>query len=308
MGEDQRQEPAAAGSAKPMFTVSQWRDLLLKALAIPQRDLILPDHLVPMSRQHRSLRAAFVTEKHSAVLIVCFPVEFVSESTPVELCFPVTLRGSNLRVHGGQVSLPGGRCDEGETFPETAARETWEEIGLLATEYDILGTMLPVFSFPTNSWVHPVVALAKKPLRPYIASPTEVQSIHYLFLSQLIFHSGDSHFAHRFRNSSGGSWDSPAYFTSPSPKKVAPVIIPPRESRMETSSTSPSTQVQATVHPLQSVSREPVVWGMTALVVGELIVRLAAVCGVSLQSNGIWVSHQVHEKAPAANAQQLSKL
>lgn len=283
MDDDQSLEHASRGR----FTVAQWRELLLKALAIPQRDLILPDHLVPMSRQHRNLRSAFVTEKHSAVLVLCFPVEFVSESTPVDLCFPVTLRGSNLRVHGGQVSLPGGRCDEGETFPETAARETWEEIGLQATEYEVLGTMLPVFSFPTNSWVHPVVALAKKPLRPYIASPTEVQSIHYLFLSQLIFHSKESHFAHRFRNSTGGSWDSPAYFTSPTPKKVSPVTIP----LGTPASTSTSTQV--VVHPLDSVSKEPVVWGMTALVVGELIVRLAAVCGISLQSNGTWVSHQV---------------
>ena len=36
---------------------------------------------------------------------------------------PLTVRGSALRHHTGQVSLPGGRLDAGETVEQAALRE-----------------------------------------------------------------------------------------------------------------------------------------------------------------------------------------
>src|SRR5271155_4136952 len=39
-------------------------------------------------------------------------------------------RPAELRAHGGQWALPGGRCDPGESFEETALRELEEELGL----------------------------------------------------------------------------------------------------------------------------------------------------------------------------------
>ena len=42
----------------------------------------------------------------------------------------LTRRSDNLRSHTGQVALPGGRCDPGETPWQTALREAQEEIGL----------------------------------------------------------------------------------------------------------------------------------------------------------------------------------
>ena len=42
----------------------------------------------------------------------------------------LTRRADTLRRHTGQVALPGGRCDPGETPWETALREAHEEIGL----------------------------------------------------------------------------------------------------------------------------------------------------------------------------------
>ena len=40
-----------------------------------------------------------------------------------EATFLLTKRTDRLRAHGGQWALPGGRCDAGETFIETALRE-----------------------------------------------------------------------------------------------------------------------------------------------------------------------------------------
>lgn len=60
----------------------------------------------------------------------------------------VTLRPANLRRHGAQYALPGGRLDAGETEVEAALRETSEELGLNLEQRDILGRL---DDFPTRS-------------------------------------------------------------------------------------------------------------------------------------------------------------
>ncbi len=43
---------------------------------------------------------------------------------------PLTLRHSALGQHGGQISLPGGSVDAGETAADAACRELDEELGV----------------------------------------------------------------------------------------------------------------------------------------------------------------------------------
>jgi 8-oxo-dGTP pyrophosphatase MutT (NUDIX family) len=53
-----------------------------------------------------------------------------------------TRRTDRVESHKGQVSFPGGACDEGETTPEqTALREAEEEIGLLPSDVRVLGRL-----------------------------------------------------------------------------------------------------------------------------------------------------------------------
>src|SRR5688572_13000108 len=53
-----------------------------------------------------------------------------------------TRRTDIVESHKGQVSFPGGACDEGETTPEqTALREADEEIGLQANDIKVLGRL-----------------------------------------------------------------------------------------------------------------------------------------------------------------------
>src|SRR5262245_25616013 len=53
-----------------------------------------------------------------------------------------TRRTDTVESHKGQVSFPGGACDEGETTPEeTALREAAEEIGLDPNEVKVLGKL-----------------------------------------------------------------------------------------------------------------------------------------------------------------------
>jgi 8-oxo-dGTP pyrophosphatase MutT (NUDIX family) len=75
----------------------------------------------------------------------------------------LTVRADRLR-HGGQVSLPGGVVDDGETFQEAALREAEEEVGLAPETVRILGALTPL-DIPVSGFrLHPIVgALPTKP-------------------------------------------------------------------------------------------------------------------------------------------------
>jgi 8-oxo-dGTP pyrophosphatase MutT (NUDIX family) len=74
-----------------------------------------------------------------------------------------TRRTDTVESHKGQVSFPGGGCDEGETTPEqTALREADEEIGLQPKDVRVLGR-LPNLITITYFRVTPVVGVVKWP-------------------------------------------------------------------------------------------------------------------------------------------------
>ena len=92
--------------------------------------------------------------KRAAVAIV-----IAEADEPGEAAFLLTRRTPKLRAHGGQWALPGGRVDPGETIEQTALRELHEELGVLASTDDILGTL---DDYPTRSGylIAPVVVWA----------------------------------------------------------------------------------------------------------------------------------------------------
>ena len=53
----------------------------------------------------------------------------------------LTRRAADLRAHGSQWALPGGRCDAGETPAEAALRELHEEVGLELVPDAVLGLL-----------------------------------------------------------------------------------------------------------------------------------------------------------------------
>lgn len=77
---------------------------------------------------------------------------------------PLTVRGSGLRNHTGQVSLPGGRVDEGETIEAAALREAEEEIGVARDTVLVLGRLTPLHIPVSNYLLHPVIGFV--PSRP----------------------------------------------------------------------------------------------------------------------------------------------
>lgn len=76
----------------------------------------------------------------------------------------LTQRTAHLIHHGGQISFPGGRMEEGDPDPEAAAlRETEEEIGLPPSAIDVIGR-LDDYATMTGFHIVPVVGLLRPPL------------------------------------------------------------------------------------------------------------------------------------------------
>ena len=76
----------------------------------------------------------------------------------------LTVRGSGLRNHTGQVSLPGGRVDQGESIEAAALREAKEEIGVDPHAVEVLGRLTPLHIPVSGFLLHPVVGFTS--MRP----------------------------------------------------------------------------------------------------------------------------------------------
>jgi 8-oxo-dGTP pyrophosphatase MutT (NUDIX family) len=144
-------------------------DRLAEGLKHPRATANAPSPFAPRLSYGRHRGPAAHNARPAAVTILFYPIDGVWH-------IPLTLRPEHLHDHGGQVSLPGGRLEDGETFVEAACRELYEEIGVAASQLDILGSLSPTYVFASNYRVDPLVACVhNRPLfRP---DPLEVAEI-----------------------------------------------------------------------------------------------------------------------------------
>ena len=105
----------------------------------------------------------------AAALVLLYPADG-------GMALPLTVRASGLARHAGQISLPGGATDPGETLAEAALREASEEIGVDPARVEVLGELTPVHVLVSGFTVHPVVGISRE--RPtFVAAPGEVEEI-----------------------------------------------------------------------------------------------------------------------------------
>lgn len=111
-----------------------------------------------------------IRPKQAGVLILVYPVAD-------DLRFVLTRRSEMLARHKGQISLPGGAQEPGESLARTALRETCEELGISRANIKIVGAALTPLFIPISGFrATPFVAFT--PTRPPIhANAHEVVEI-----------------------------------------------------------------------------------------------------------------------------------
>jgi 8-oxo-dGTP pyrophosphatase MutT (NUDIX family) len=103
---------------------------------------------------------------------------------PNGISVPLTVRASGLRRHAGQISLPGGATDPGETLAEAAVREAHEEVGVNPADVRVLGELTPVHVLVSGFTLHPIVAVSD--VRPvFTPAPHEVEAVLEVTLEDL---------------------------------------------------------------------------------------------------------------------------
>ncbi|MCX6552287.1 MAG: CoA pyrophosphatase [Acidobacteria bacterium] len=112
----------------------------------------LPAQMAMAPQPRHGWKPGFAPEgsRPAAALLVLYPVNGAATLL-------LTKRTSHLPQHKGQVSLPGGALDAGETVEEAALREAHEEIGLPPASVSLIGRLTPIH-IPVSGYVlNPVV-------------------------------------------------------------------------------------------------------------------------------------------------------
>jgi 8-oxo-dGTP pyrophosphatase MutT (NUDIX family) len=115
--------------------------------------------------------------RQGSVLLLLFQQE-------EDIYFPMIKRPSYAGVHGGQVSLPGGKAEPGETAMQTALREGEEEIGIVSDKVTVLGQLSSFNVVVSNIYITPIVG-AYDGVPEFIPDPHEVDHVLLGSVSQL---------------------------------------------------------------------------------------------------------------------------
>ena len=94
--------------------------------------------------------------RHAAGLLLVFPYDRRPHVV-------LTRRADTLGRHAGQVSLPGGAIEPGETEEQAALREAHEETALALDDVRVLGALTPVDLPASGFRLHPIVAALDRP-------------------------------------------------------------------------------------------------------------------------------------------------
>lgn len=142
-----------------------------RALALPRPGRAAQMRMAPRPRLGNMFPLPpALRPKEAGVLILLYP-------DSDDLHFFLTRRTERVETHKGQISLPGGAQEAGESLAQTALRETREELGIPTAPIELLGDALTPLYIPVSGFrATPFVAFT--PTRPDLHwNKTEVVEI-----------------------------------------------------------------------------------------------------------------------------------
>jgi 8-oxo-dGTP pyrophosphatase MutT (NUDIX family) len=171
--------------------VARLEDRLGRELPGPEAQ----DRLAPVPRREWPAGFDIARIRHAAGLLLVFPKTINAKAAKTakqedslrasralrspsseDAHIVLTVRADTLR-HGGQVSLPGGVVEPGETHEQAALREAHEEVGLPLAPVRVLGALTPL-DIPVSGFrLHPIVAATDA--RPRL-TPADAEVAHIL--------------------------------------------------------------------------------------------------------------------------------
>jgi 8-oxo-dGTP pyrophosphatase MutT (NUDIX family) len=144
-------------------------NLLAQRLLEPLPDVATRARLAPTLSYGRHFGPAAPDARSAAVILLLYPHEG-------DWRLPLTVRPQTMLAHAGQISLPGGVVEPGESTRDAALRELDEELGISPRDVVVVGKLSTLNVFVSNYVVTPWVAsLAARPsMRP---NPREVDEV-----------------------------------------------------------------------------------------------------------------------------------
>ena len=138
--------------------------------------------------------------RQAAVLVLLYPYQD-------RWHLPLTLRLATLPDHAGQVSLPGGAIEPGESSAVAAIREFREELGANHAKIEILGRLAPIYVEVSNFRVEPWVGFTSQRPR-WVPNPAEVEELLQVPLAHLL---DPDNFGHHQRQHQGEPYTAPHF-------------------------------------------------------------------------------------------------
>jgi 8-oxo-dGTP pyrophosphatase MutT (NUDIX family) len=132
----------------------------------------------PAPRHGRRYDVAPEDARAAAVLVLLYPWRG-------QWHLPLTLRPGHLPLHPGQISLPGGAVEPGESSRAAAVREFCEELGAAGHSLELMGQLSPLYVEASNYRVEPWVAFSRE-RPPMEANPAEVEQLLEVPLAHLL--------------------------------------------------------------------------------------------------------------------------
>ena len=153
-----------------------------------------------------------------------------------EAALLLTKRSHLVEHHKGQISLPGGVVEPGESPLDAALRETSEEIGVRAQDVTILGPLDEEETVVSGFMLTPFVGSIPYPY-PLRASPAEVHRVLEVPLRTLLDprnlrtelwdHEGVSRIIYFYTVGADVVWGATARVITQFLRRVFPAVIPP---------------------------------------------------------------------------------